>query len=274
MIKRNTLFKRVRLLMQLMVLVFWEISVNSANIQRINPYDTILKMLLKEPPVGVATNISTHNREYVQEMWLPQKVDHFAGTEHKLGNQTWMMRYYVNAEFYEPGGPILILVGGEWEITPSLLHQGHFYDMALQHNGIMFYTEHRYYGKSWPISSVSVDSLKYLSVLQSLEDLRYFIEYQKSYSDDLRDAKVVLVGCSYSGSMVAWFMKQYPNEADVAWASSAPLLAKIDFTAELPGHRLIYDYAGWYCGRFKLIGFGVQHSIDMNSHALKRIAWI
>lgn len=61
-----------------------------------------------------------------------------------------MQRYYVNSDFYEPGGPLFIMVGGEWEIQPYLLEQGHFYDMAQRHEAIMFYTEHRYYGKSWP----------------------------------------------------------------------------------------------------------------------------
>ena len=71
--------------------------------------------------------------------------------------------------------------------------------------------------------------MQYLNVLQSLEDLRYFIDFQKSSTKALQQAKVVLVGGSYSGSMVAWFMKLYPDKANAAWASSAPLLAKMDF---------------------------------------------
>ncbi|XP_061387301.1 putative serine protease K12H4.7 [Musca vetustissima] len=178
-------------------------------------------------------NRSHYAEEMVQELWLPQKLDHFVEDE-KFGNQSsghqqWLMRYYVNAEFYEPGGPMFIAVGGEWEIQPYLLNQGHFYDMARQHNAIMFYTEHRFYGKSWPKSSASLDALQYLNVLQALEDLRHFIKFQKSSQRGLSSAKVVLLGASYSGSMVAWFMNLYPQEADVAWASSAPLLAKMDF---------------------------------------------
>ncbi|XP_075148547.1 putative serine protease K12H4.7 [Haematobia irritans] len=241
MIKRAIFFihdelRQLRLLMWvLLVLTFslWQHCLANLEIKQINPYAKILKILHKEPLRGEAMyNVSIHHRDYVQEMWLPQNVDHFADIADDLSNQTWMMRYYVNSEFYQAGGPIFIMVGGEWEITPSFLHRGHFYDMAQEHSGIMFYTEHRYYGKSWPRSSASTEDLEYLNVLQSLEDLRYFIEYQKSSWSDLHDAKVVLVGCSYSGSMVAWFMKLYPKMAEVAWASSAPLVAKMDFMGE------------------------------------------
>lgn len=78
-------------------------------------------------------------------------------------------------------------------------------------------------------SNSSTLNLSYLNVLQSLEDLKYFISYQKASRKALRNSKVVLVGGSYSGSMVSWFMTLYPGMADVAWASSAPLEAKMDF---------------------------------------------
>jgi Serine carboxypeptidase S28 len=38
-----------------------------------------------------------------------------------------------------------------------------------------------------------------------------------------------LVGGSYAGTMVAWFLQRYPNLASGAWSSSAPLRAKVDF---------------------------------------------
>jgi hypothetical protein len=59
-------------------------------------------------------------------------------------------RYYENAEFYKPGGPLFIFVGGEWEISPGFILGGHMYDMAKEQGGYQFYTEHRYYGKSYP----------------------------------------------------------------------------------------------------------------------------
>lgn len=56
----------------------------------------------------------------------------------------------VNDEYFQPGGPIFIYVGGEWDIHPSGISGGIFVDLAKEHNGILFYTEHRYYGESKP----------------------------------------------------------------------------------------------------------------------------
>lgn len=55
-----------------------------------------------------------------------------------------------NNEFYVEGGPMFVFIGGEWEINSDYLMTGQMYDMAKEHNGYMFYTEHRYYGNSFP----------------------------------------------------------------------------------------------------------------------------
>jgi hypothetical protein len=46
----------------------------------------------------------------------------------------------------------------------------------------------------------------------------------------LENSGVIIAGCSYSATMVTWFMQKYPHLANGAWASSAPLKAKVDFT--------------------------------------------
>lgn len=42
------------------------------------------------------------------------------------------------------------MVGAEWTIDEGWLQSGAMFDMAQEHGGYMFYTEHRYYGKSIP----------------------------------------------------------------------------------------------------------------------------
>lgn len=59
-------------------------------------------------------------------------------------------RYLSSSEHFQPGGPIFIFFGGEWTITEPRLMAGQFYDLARENNGYMFYTEHRYYGYSYP----------------------------------------------------------------------------------------------------------------------------
>lgn len=42
------------------------------------------------------------------------------------------------------------MIGGEWDIDPGWLMGGLMFDMAAEHGGFLFYTEHRYYGYSHP----------------------------------------------------------------------------------------------------------------------------
>lgn len=70
--------------------------------------------------------------------------------------------------------------------------------------------------------------MRFLSVEQALADVAHFIveiKKQPRYSN----SRVVLVGGSYSATMAAWFRQLYPHLAVGSWASSAPVLAKVDF---------------------------------------------
>jgi len=65
--------------------------------------------------------------------------------------------------------------------------------------------EHRYYGASQPFSDWSLDNLKWLNTTQALEDIHKFINYMKITLDNKMDRKVMLVGGSYPGALVAWY---------------------------------------------------------------------
>ncbi|XP_058985393.1 putative serine protease K12H4.7 [Musca domestica] len=165
-------------------------------------------------------------RANVKTEWITQKLDPFDSKEER----TWQMRYMVNDEYFKPGGPMFIYVGGEWDIDPSGISGGIFVDLAKEHNGILFYTEHRYYGESKPTKDLQLENMKYLHVKQALADLAHFIEYKRETVSELANSKVIMAGGSYSASMVVWFKKLYPHLLNGGWASSAPLLAKVDFT--------------------------------------------
>ncbi|XP_075144690.1 putative serine protease F56F10.1 [Haematobia irritans] len=178
----------------------------------------------------------TSTRTWVQTKWIDQKLDHFNDTEIR----TWQMRYLANDEFYEKGGPMFIYVGGEWTISPGAISSGHHYDMAKENQGYLFYTEHRYYGQSKPVKDLSKENMQYLNVRQALADLAHFIRVMRVTIPGMENSKVFLSGGSYSGTMVTWFKKLYPDLAVGCWASSAPLLAKKDFVEykEITGESL------------------------------------
>lgn len=70
----------------------------------------------------------------------------------------------------------------------------------------------------------------YLNVEQALADLGTFINNISNENDKiLPNAKWVVFGGSYSGSLAAWLRMKYPHRVYAAVSSSSPLMAKIDF---------------------------------------------
>lgn len=78
--------------------------------------------------------------------YLEQRVDHF--DPQNFG--TYQQAYFENDQFFDTDGPLFMFIGGEWNIDPYTLLGGHIVDMAAQHNGSLFYPEHRFYGRSFP----------------------------------------------------------------------------------------------------------------------------
>lgn len=95
---------------------------------------------------------------------------------------------------------------------------------------------------------MSTENLKYLHVKQALADVANFIKTYKSANSQLTNSKVLLSGGSYSATMVVWFKRLYPDLVVGGWASSAPLLAKVDFSEykEVVG-RAFQELGGQKC---------------------------
>lgn len=74
--------------------------------------------------------------------------------------------------------------------------------MAKENNGILFYTEHRYYGLSRPTSNTTTENLQFLSIDQALADVAIFIDFIKKSSPNFKNSGVILVGASYSGMLI------------------------------------------------------------------------
>lgn len=74
-----------------------------------------------------------------------------------------------------------------------------------------------------------MENLKYLHVKQALADVAHFIQYKRETVPALANSKVIMSGGSYSATMVVWFKKLYPELLNGGWASSAPILAKVNF---------------------------------------------
>lgn len=77
--------------------------------------------------------------------------------------------------------------------------------------------------------TVSTADLKYLTIEQSLADLAHFIQEITMDKQLNATGGVIIVGGSYSATMAVWFRQKYPHLVKGAWASSAPLKAKLNY---------------------------------------------
>lgn len=86
--------------------------------------------------------------------------------------------------------------------------------------------EHRYYGDSNPVHDMSTHNMRYLSSEQAMADAAIFVEtMQKQYTGPW-----IVFGCSYSGSLSAWFRTKYPHLVIGSIAPSGPVIPDAKFT--------------------------------------------
>lgn len=71
--------------------------------------------------------------------------------------------------------------------------------------------------------------MKYLTVDQALADLAHFVEEITNDKQLNATGGVIVVGGSYSATMAVWLRQKYPHIVKGAWASSAPLQAKLNY---------------------------------------------
>lgn len=143
---------------------------------------------------------------------------------------TWENRYWVDESFYEPGGPIFLLVSDQLTFfTEARLETSHFLDLAEEFNALFVASELRFFGENRPTPDVSLESLQYLSTDQGLGDLVNLITFIKESNETLRDAKVIAGGSGYGAALAVWLRQSRPDLVDGVWASSAWLHAIPDF---------------------------------------------
>ena len=200
--------------------------------------------------IGGVYDASSRTSTGARERWFAeQRLDHF---DNAL-NASWTQRYFVNDAYAsaERGAPVFVCVGGE---GPALdvdvavdggAHCAIATALAKKHRGLFFALEHRFYGKSQPTGDLSVESLRFLSSAQALEDLVTFTRFAAAAygleieprNDGRKYSKVIAFGGSYPGMLAAWSRVKFPHVFHAAVASSAPVRAEVDM-------RGYYDSVG------------------------------
>jgi len=125
---------------------------------------------------------------------------------------------------------IIVHTPGESGIQPQVTTHSFISELAANFSGLLINIEHRYYGESFPpIDDLSTPNMKDLTIDQALFDFANFIKNPPKELGIPKDAKWITVGGSYAGNLAAWMRKQFPKDVFAAYASSAPVEAKLDF---------------------------------------------
>lgn len=168
-----------------------------------------------------------------EAQFFTNSLDHFDAQD----NRTYQQRFYVNDTFFsaalarDPSSapPVFLYVDGEGAASPYDAVHGHHMEMAATHGALVIAVEHRYYGASVPTPTLTTDDLQWLSSQQALADLAAFRAYaDRRWSLTARNTWISFGG-SYPGALSAWLRLKYPHVVYAAVASSAPVLAKLNF---------------------------------------------
>lgn len=170
---------------------------------------------------------------HVTRWYNEQRLDHFSQEE----TRTWKQRYFVNDTFFDGSGPVFLCVGGEGsELTPDVVKTGTVHCAVMvalgkQVGALILALEHRYYGKSQPVSDLSTANMKWLTSRQALGDIAQFHDYISKIYKLKADKKWVTFGGSYPGMLAAWARIKYPTLIFAAVSSSGPVEAMYNMQA-------------------------------------------
>ncbi|XP_044057225.1 thymus-specific serine protease isoform X2 [Siniperca chuatsi] len=192
--------------------------------------ERVRNLQLKEAKQHLLTHtVSGHQPlQHVKEGRIHQQLNHF----NRQDVSTFPQRFFVNEAYWQcPDGPVFLFIGGEGPIFEFDVLGGHHVDMAEKHGALLLVLEHRFYGDSINPDGLKTENLADLSSQQALADLAVFHQYiSQSFNLSHRNTWISFGG-SYSGALSAWFRGKFPHLVYGAVASSAPVRAKLDFSA-------------------------------------------
>lgn len=151
-------------------------------------------------------------------------------------NGSFNLRYWFDDTYYEPGGPVFVLLGGETDGAGRLpfLQKGIVHQVIKATKGLGVILEHRYYGTSFPVDDLTTENLRFLSTEQALAEVDYFARNVKFAGHEEKDLTApstpwVVYGGSYAGAQAAFLRVTYPETFWGAISSSGVTVAIYDF---------------------------------------------
>ncbi|KAJ5497290.1 hypothetical protein N7463_009277 [Penicillium fimorum] len=210
-------------------------------------------------------------------------IDH-----HDTSMGTYQNRYWVNDQYYRPGGPVFVHDVGE----SNAEHTAHRYlgdsssymvDFLREFHGVGIAWEHRYFGNSLPFPvnlTTPFEQFKYLTTSQALEDIPAFAQTFRHPHAGLdlspRTTPWVIIGCSYSGARAAFSRDKHPETFHAAYAASPTVEAKnndIMYFQQVYRGMIGYGYANCTRNLREIVQY-VDNQLSsgpQNASAIKRL---
>ncbi|KAI0029920.1 peptidase S28 [Vararia minispora EC-137] len=163
--------------------------------------------------------------------YFDQLIDH-----NDASKGTFQQRYWMNWEWYALGGPVVLATPGESDASNFagyVTNRSIIGTIAQQEHGASVLFEHRFFGASNPYPDLSVESLRMLTLQQSIDDVEYFVKNVQLPMPGSQavasNVPWVFVGGSYSGALTAWTMVNKPGLFQAGYATSAVVQTIADF---------------------------------------------
>jgi len=164
--------------------------------------------------------LTAHRRETYPAHNISIPIDHFHNSSayEPHSHDHFDNLYYFDDRYYLPGGPVILLLGGEIGADTRLpfLEKGIAAKLAKATHGMAVILEHRFYGGSMPTANFSTESLRFLTTEQALEDTAYFAQnvvFPGHEDEDITANAVpyIVYGGSYAGAQAAFQRTLYPS---------------------------------------------------------------
>uniref|UniRef100_A0AC34Q0L5 Serine carboxypeptidase S28 n=1 Tax=Panagrolaimus sp. JU765 TaxID=591449 RepID=A0AC34Q0L5_9BILA len=207
-----------------------------------------------------------------QEGFITQPVDHFDDSNKK----TWNEYYQFNLNFYDASSSDLVffMLGGESPISAKwVCKESYAYlQWAKKYKAAVFQAEHRYFGKSRPFSSQTVENLAYFTPEQILADYNNFISQMNRIHFNGKAMRWVLFGGSYPGSLTAWMRAAYPNASIGGVSSSSAVNLQVDYYGYATNMQKNYQGYNANCGANLEAAFKKIQTMSFSEDGRKQLA--
>ena len=152
--------------------------------------------------------------------YYSQSLDHFA-----VGSAgTYDQRVCVYDGFVRGSKPshVLFYTGNESPVEEYANNTGLMWEVGADLGSLLVFAEHRYEGKSVPVTQNVRNCLSYCTTEQALGDYAALVSTLRDEYES-PDLPFAAIGGSYGGMLSSWFRMKYPSAVVGAIAGSAPI---------------------------------------------------